>query len=162
MFLGDVCMKKVLIVLSILIIIVLSIFLIFFRDKKEEPIVEEEKKEISSTIKIVINETMLDVSLENNRSTEALVEKLNEGDITINAHDYSNFEKVGNLDFKLPRSDKYIKTEPGDVILYNGNQIAIYYDTNTWNFTRIGKIDITQEELKNILGEGDITFIITK
>ena len=72
--------------------------------------------------------------------------------------DYANFEKVGPLGFSLPRNDKSITTTPGDIILYQGNQITIYYDTNTWNFTKLGKIeDVTQKELKEILGNGDVT-----
>ena len=72
--------------------------------------------------------------------------------------DYANFEKVGPLGFSLPRNDKSITTTPGDIILYQGNQITIYYDTNTWNFTKLGKIEnLTQKELKEILGNGDVT-----
>lgn len=72
--------------------------------------------------------------------------------------DYANFEKVGPLGFSLPRNDKSITTTPGDIILYQGNQITIYYDTNSWNFTKLGKIEnVTQEELKEILGNGDVT-----
>ena len=58
----------------------------------------------------------------------------------------------------MTRNDKNITTMPGDIILYQGNQITIYYDTNTWNFTKLGKIEnITQKELKEILGDGDVT-----
>ena len=73
-------------------------------------------------------------------------------------HDYGNFEKVGPLPFELPRNDETITTEPGDIILYQGNQITIYYDENTWNFTRLAKIDnVTREELLDVLGSGDVT-----
>lgn len=156
-------MKKIIIGIIIFIIILFVIGMIVYRKNNEEvePPVEENKT-VVETIKIIINDKELVVNLEDNVTSEALIEKLNDGDITINAHDYNNFEKVGDLGFNLPRRDKYIKTEPGDVILYNGNQICIYYDTNTWNFARIGKIDISQEELKSILGEGDITYTITK
>lgn len=71
---------------------------------------------------------------------------------------YGNFEKVGPLPFELPRNDETITTEPGDIILYQGNQITIYYDENTWNFTRLAKIDnVTREELLDVLGSGDVT-----
>lgn len=107
---------------------------------------------------IKIDNKILTVALENNSSVDALVEKLKQEDITIEMSDYANFEKVGSLGFCLPRNDKDITTMPGDIILYQGNQITIYYDTNTWNFTKLGKIEnITQKELKEILGDGDIT-----
>ncbi len=64
-------------------------------------------------------------------------------------HDYGNFEKVGPLGTDLPRNDEQITTEPGDLILYQGNSFVIYYDTNSWNFTRIGKINnATQAGIK--------------
>ena len=73
-------------------------------------------------------------------------------------HDYGNFEKVGPLGTNLPRNDEPITTEPGDIILYQGNQITIYYDVNSWNFTMLGKVqDKTQEELKAFLGNDSVS-----
>jgi hypothetical protein len=155
-------MKKVLIGITIFILIAVIVIILLLKNKKEEVVVEPVEQELQDTIKIVVNETELIVNLEDNRTKKALLEKLDEGDIIINAQDYSNFEKVGDLGFNLPRSDKYTKTEPGDVILYSGNQIVLFYGTNTWNYTKIGKINITGEELKSILGDGDITYTITK
>ena len=75
---------------------------------------------------------------------------------------YGNFEKVGPLGTKLPRNDTQITTQAGDIILYQGNQITIYYDTNSWNFTRLGKVDgVTQAELKKILGKSDVTAVFS-
>lgn len=108
---------------------------------------------------IKVNGRILNVKLEENRSSLAFVEKLKEGDITIQAHDYGNFEKVGNLGFSLPTSDEDITTEAGDLILYQGNQITLYYDTNRWEFTKLGRVQNTsQKELKEILGKGDVEF----
>ncbi|MCR5725649.1 MAG: hypothetical protein K6G80_11245 [Treponema sp.] len=85
---------------------------------------------------------------------------LREGPVTIKMRDYGNFEKVGPLGTSLPRNDTQITTQAGDIILYQGNQITIYYDTNSWNFTRLGKVDgVTQAELKKILGKGDVTAV---
>lgn len=111
---------------------------------------------------IRVNNRILTANLENNSSVDALVEKLKQSDITIEMSDYANFEKVGSLGFSLPRNDKSITTTPGDIILYQGNQITIYYDTNSWNFTKLGKIEnITQDELKEILGEEKVTITFT-
>ena len=93
-----------------------------------------------------------------NSSAEALVEMLSEGTVTIQMSDYANMEKVGSLPDSLPGNDEQISTEAGDLILYQGNSFVIYYDTNSWNLTRLGKInDMNQQELKEILGDGDIT-----
>ena len=95
-------------------------------------------------------------------NNDELLEKLEIEDITINMKDYANFEKVGSLGFNLTRNDKQITTEAGDLILYQGNQFVIYYDTNSWNFTKLGHIDnITQEELKQILGQDNVTVTLS-
>ena len=108
------------------------------------------------------NKHTLTATLYDNSSSRALVELLQKGAITIDMHDYGNFEKVGSLPATLPRNDKQITTEPGDIILYLGNQITFYYDTNSWNFTLLGKIDnVTKAELKKILGEGNVTAVLT-
>ena len=102
----------------------------------------------------------LTATLADNSSATAFYELLKKGPLTVDMHDYGSFEKVGSLGTSLPRNDSQITTKAGDIILYQGNQITIYYDTNSWNFTRLGKVDgVTQAELKKILGKGDVTAV---
>ena len=102
----------------------------------------------------------LTATLADNSSATAFYELLEKGVVTVEMHDYGSFEKVGSLGTNLPRNDTQITTEAGDIILYQGNQITIYYDRNSWNFTRLGKVDgVTQTELKQILGKGDVTAV---
>ena len=120
----------------------------------------QQKEEIK--INIDVNGHTLTSVLSDNSSAQAFAELLESGSVTIEMNDYGNFEKVGTLPETLPRNDERITTEAGDLILYQGNQITIYYDENTWNFTRLGKLEnITQAELKEILGEGSITAIFS-
>ena len=92
-----------------------------------------------------------------NPSAEAFKALLAKGNLTITMSDYGNFEKVGNLGTTLPRNDTRITTSPGDIILYQGSSITIYYDTNTWSFTRLGKINgVTREELLSALGKDSV------
>lgn len=106
---------------------------------------------------LTIGDTVLEATLADNSSAEALKELLADGPVTINMRDYASMEKVGSLGTSLPRNDEQITTEPGDLILYQGNAFVIYYEPNSWNFTRLGKInDVTQEELKEVLGNGDV------
>lgn len=115
----------------------------------------EEMKDNMMNLKI--GDRLFTATLVDNSTTKALKAMLLEGPITINMRDYGNMEKVGSLGANLPRNDESITTEPGDLILYQGNAFVIYYAPNSWNFTRIGKInDITQEELKEVLGSGDV------
>ena len=111
---------------------------------------------------ISVGDTELTATLADNSSAQALVELLKQGDITIDMSDYSNFEKVGELPESLPTNDEQLDTDYGDLILYLGHRFVIYYDKNSWNFTKLGHIDnIIQEELKAILGEGDVTVTLS-
>jgi hypothetical protein len=106
----------------------------------------------------------LTATLADNSSAKALIEALKLAPITYEAHDYGDFEKVGALGQSFPENNESITTEPGDIILYQGSNLCLYYDTNTWNFTRIGKIEgKTQAELKQILkaGQGNITVTLS-
>ena len=105
-----------------------------------------------------VNGKVLKILAAENSSADAFLDLLKAGDVTVEMHDYGSFEKVGPLGTTLPRNDEQITTEPGDVILYQGDQITIYYDVNSWSFTRLGKVqDMSQAELKDILGSGNVT-----
>ena len=107
---------------------------------------------------VIVGDTTFTATLADNSSAQALVELLQEGPLTIEMSDYGNMEKVGPIGQTLPANNEQITTEPGDIILYQSNSLVIYYDTNSWNFTRIGKInDVTQEELLDALGSGDVS-----
>ena len=96
-------------------------------------------------------------AFEDNSSATAFAEKLATGPVTVSMSDYGNFEKVGSLGFSLPRNDRSINTVPGDIILYQGNQITIYYDTNSWTFTKLAHIPgATTESMKAFLGDGTV------
>ena len=111
---------------------------------------------------ISINGLKISATLVENSTTKALLEKLSAGSVTYVADDYGNFEKVGDLPWTLPRNDENITTQPGDLILFMGKSISIYYDTNQWTLTRLGKIDNkTQRELKEFLNAGKGTVTIT-
>ncbi|MHB9297765.1 cyclophilin-like fold protein [Fusobacterium polymorphum] len=113
-------------------------------------------KEVNN-IKIKIREHILTVELVNNSTTIELKNRLKKGSITLNMKDYGNMEKVGDFDKSLPTNNEQISTDAGDVILYQGKSFVIYYDKNNWNLTRIGKVkNISKEELRKILGKGDI------
>ncbi len=119
--------------------------------------VKERNEVHAEYIYAYVGDKALKIKLADNSSADAFVEYLSEGDVTIKMSDYGSFEKVGDLGTTLPRNDEDITTEAGDVILYLGNKITIYYDTNSWDFTRLGKVQgVSRSELKDILGEGDV------
>lgn len=107
---------------------------------------------------IVIGDRFYSLDFESNSSAEAFFEKIKKEPLTVDMHDYGGFEKVGDLPWELPSNDEEITTKPGDIILYQGNKITIYYGENTWNFTKLGSISNDNvDELKEILGNGDVT-----
>lgn len=117
----------------------------------------EEENMDQNQFYITAGETVFTADFCDNSSAEAFRELLADGPLTIDMHDYGNFEKVGEIGSTLPANDEQITTEPGDVILYLGTSITIYYDTNSWNFTRLGKIrDVSKEELLAAFGGGDV------
>lgn len=113
-------------------------------------------------IKLKVNNHELIIKLAQNATTAALTEHLKQGNVTIDAHEYGEFEKVGALGFSLPTDDRQIATQPGDIMLYQGNQITIFYGSNTWNYTKIGEVTSeAKNDLKTILGPGDTTLVLS-
>ena len=177
-------MKKIIvpIILVIVFIVFAIIFLVPKNDKKEisnnieiinndkvqnneisnNTIIENKVDESMNTVYIKINNNVLNIELEDNSATIELKERLKNGDIILITHDYGGFEKVGDLGFSLPREDTNITTSAGDIVLYQGNQISLFYNSNSWNYTRLGEIqNVSSGELKNILGNGDVTLTFT-
>jgi flavodoxin len=107
---------------------------------------------------LYIGDTVLSAEPAENSSAEALKELLADGERSISMEDYGGFEKTGPLGAALPRNDETLTAEPGDIILYQGDRIAIYYGENTWELTRLGRINgVTAQKLKELLGEGDVS-----
>ena len=120
--------------------------------------------EMPDHIQLTVSGKSLPVKIEDNAATKALVAALREASITYEADDYGGFEKVGALGRSLPTSNTQISTQPGDVILYSGNQIVLFYGTNSWSYTRIGKMEYgNMDELKTFLkaGQGKISVTLS-
>lgn len=107
-------------------------------------------------LNITVGDNELSATFADNSSAEEFRELLAQGPVTVEMEDYGGFEKVGPLGTTLTRNDEQITTEPGDVIFYQGNQITIYYGTNTWSFTKLARID-DPAGLREKLGNGTVT-----
>lgn len=104
---------------------------------------------------VYINDNRLEVELEDNGSVEALVALLKDDDIIYTADDYGGFEKVGYIGHTLPRNDTQITVEAGDIVLYQGNNICIFYNSTAWSYTRLGRIKgYSADRLQDLLGAG--------
>lgn len=125
------------------------------RQGETEETVEED---VPVKIQITVGDTIWTAIPEDNVSAKAFLELLRQQPVTVEMSDYAGMEKVGPLGTDLPRSDAPIHVGAGDVILYQGNQITIYYGTNSWNFTKLAVIEhATRESLLDALGSGDVS-----
>ena len=121
----------------------------------------EEAEESEEMMRFYINDTELEVTWEDNDSVRALKGIASEGPITIGMSMYGGFEQVGPIGQDLPRNDRQTTTGAGDIVLYSGNQIVVFYGSNSWSYTRLGHIEgKTQEELAGMLGTADVTVTI--
>ena len=117
---------------------------------------EESQKEIN--MKLYIDEIELEVSWEDNDSVKELKEIL---PLTINMHEYGGFEQTGSIGQSITRNDKQIDVLPGDIVLYNGNQISVFYSTSSWSYTRLGHItNKSNSELNALLNKESVTFVL--
>lgn len=116
--------------------------------------VEEENSEMQMNVQV--GGSNFTATLEENEAVDALVDMMEQGPVTIQMSDYSGFEKVGPLGTSLPTSNQQTTTQAGDIVLYQGNQIVMFYGSNSWSYTRLGHIDdLTGWE--EALGSGDVT-----
>ena len=119
----------------------------------------QQKEGSVADMRLMIDDISVSVEWENNDSVKALSKML---PLSVKMSMYGGFEQVGSLGRSLPRNDKRITTKAGDIVLYSGNQIVIFYGSNTWAYTKLGRITgKTQAELAELLGKSDVVVKIS-
>ena len=113
-------------------------------------------------MKLYINDTEIPVSWEDNDTTKELMEQAESGDIIVSMSMYSDNEQVGSLGRSYTRNDKQTTTHNGDIVLYNGNNIVVFYGSNSWSYTRLGKMNMPEREVVELLSNGDVELKISK
>ena len=131
-------------------------------DDQKQTIVMNDSNDFEKDANMImtIDDTKVDVSWEDNDSVRELKE-LAEKNLLIQMSMYGGFEQVGSIGQSVTRNDKQTTTEPGDIVLYSGNQLVVFYGSNSWSYTRLGKINLSDEELENLLGNGDVTITLS-
>ena len=120
----------------------------------------EEVKEMTMHLKI--GDTAVETAWENNASVEALKALCADEPLVVEMSMYGGFEQVGSIGKRLPRSDVQFTTKAGDLALYSGNQLVVFYGSNAWAYTRLGHItDRSAKEMAELLGSGDVTITIS-
>ena len=116
---------------------------------------EPEETPVEKTLKLSIADAEMPVTWQDNESVEALKELAADG-LNIQMSMYGGFEQVGPLGKSLPRDDKQTTTGHGDIVLYSGDQIVVFYGSNSWSYTRLGHIGLSQQEMTDMLSNGDV------
>ena len=132
--------------------------------KEEEPVVKEEEiiennttMEDEKMLQMKIDDTYVEVRWEDNASVDALKELCKESEFKIQMSMYGGFEQVGYIGQDLPRDDVQTTTSYGDIVLYSGNNIVVFYGSNSWAYTRLGNIEnMDQDQLRDLLSNGDV------
>ncbi|MBE6116794.1 MAG: hypothetical protein E7187_08250 [Erysipelotrichaceae bacterium] len=128
----------------------------------EEPSSSKTGEETEKMMKLYIDEHEMNVAWEDNQSVKALAQLASEKELRISTSMYGGFEQVGAIGQSLPRNDVQTETGPGDIVLYSGNQIVVFYGSNSWSYTRLGHIlDKSEQELAALLGKDTVTLTIT-
>ena len=121
----------------------------------------EENNEMKP-ITMTINDEKVEVAWEDNESVKALADLASDSPLTIDASMYGGFEQVGSIGTDLPSSDINITTEPGDIMLYTGSNIVVFYGSNSWSYTRLGHIENkSADELKDLLGSNNVKITLS-
>lgn len=123
---------------------------------------EREETEVDTVMKmkVQIGNQSFTATLEDNAAVRELVDMMREAPVSIDMSDYSGFEKVGSLGRSLTTDNRQTTTGEGDIVLYNGDHIVMFYGSNSWSYTRIGHInDLTGWE--EALGDGSITAVFS-
>ncbi len=143
-------MKRILILLS-----ALTLFMLFCGSAAAEGVAMDER------LTLTIDGVQVEVDWEDNESVTALRALVQSNPLTVRMSMYGGFEQVGSLGTRLPRRDLQTNTDYGDIVLYSGNQIVIFYGSNSWAYTRLGHIrNLSQAELKEVLGRHDVTIML--
>ncbi len=106
-----------------------------------------------------IDNQTIDITWENNNSVKELFDFAKDG-LTINMSKYGGFEQVGSIGKNIDSNNKQMTTSPGDVVLYSGNQIVVFFGSNTWSYTKLGHINLNQTELNNLLNKEGVTLYL--
>ena len=126
-----------------------------------EVVQSKEPEQEADTMVLAINGEMVSVEWEDNESVEALKDLVSSEPLSIQMSMYGGFEQVGSIGTNLLRNDVQTTTDAGDIVLYSGNQIVVFYGSNSWAYTRLGKVmDKTKDEMTRLLGNGDVIITI--
>lgn len=154
-------MKKPSILLWVFLALTVLVWATLSEDSKIVDSDSTQMKVIEEAMQMMIDETAVSVEWENNDAVSELKEIVKEAPLRIQMSMYGGFEQVGSLGTSLARNDVQMVTQPGDIVLYSGNQLVVFYGSNSWTYTKLGRItNYSDQELTELLGNGDVTILL--
>ena len=131
-------------------------------EHEKDTALSQEAETENISMKLKINDTQVEIAWEDNESVDALMKLCSDTSLEIQMSMYGGFEQVGSIGETLPRDDEQTTTNPGDIVLYSGNQIVVFYGSNSWAYTRLGRIvNLSDDKLTNLLSNGDVMITIS-
>ncbi|MBQ2685488.1 MAG: hypothetical protein IKE12_01830 [Erysipelotrichaceae bacterium] len=121
----------------------------------------QEASEVEKVLCLYVNDRKLPVTWEDNDSVAEIRSIVNNDSLTVEMSMYGDFEQVGELGRNITRNDRQMTTSYGDIVLYSGSNIVIFYGSNSWSYTKLGHVDLSQQEMTDLLGNGDIRITLT-
>ena len=121
----------------------------------------QEASEVEEVLCLYVNDRKLPVTWEDNDSVAEIRSIVNNDSLTVEMSMYGGFEQVGELGRNITRNDRQMTTSYGDIVLYSGSNIVMFYGSNSWSYTKLGHVELSQQEMTDLLGNGDVTVILT-
>ena len=153
-------MKKKYIIWFCLFLVLVSGCSNSMEDEKQETdqteTAEKNHNEENLEMKLIISDTEVPVTWEDNDSVRAIMDMISDRQLTVQMSMYGGFEQVGELGRSVVRDDRQITTSPGDIVLYAGNSIVVFYGSNSWAYTKLGHINLSDDQLRDLLGNEDV------
>ena len=149
--------KQYILVIAVTVIALIAGCVMMMDNPKTDPVVPDVDPD-EYVLKISGPGGTLYADLADTDAAKGLIDALEKSSLNVSLQDYGGFEKVGDLGIRLTRSDVDMDTGPGDIVLYNGKSIVMFYGSNSWDYTSLAKIpDTTADAMREFLGSGDIT-----
>ncbi|GEM_PF-1639003 len=137
--------------MAIIIVVVVVILGLFIYTRLSNKGVERDMNMI-----VMIGDKRFEATLQDNKATDELIQMMEQGPVELSLQDYSGFEKVGALGRRLSTSDRPMHTSAGDIVLYGGDNIVMFYGSHSWSYTKLARInDLTGWE--DALGKGNVS-----
>lgn len=157
-------MKRVIVILLCMLMMIGIAGCGSHEEEPAEPEKESESQEaieVEKNLCLYINDRKLPVTWEDNPSVSELKNIVSDDKLTVEMSMYGGFEQVGDLGRSITRNDRQTTTSSGDIVLYSGSNIVIFYGSNSWSYTRLGHVDLNDEEMRQLLSNGDVTVILS-